>query len=104
MKIKIKENSGLAKIAAKNLGANNVAMVIGSTIYLYGVTKENFLKREAWLNHELKHVEQYLRYGIFYFLLLYVVETIRKGYHNNKFEVEARQSEVSNSLLKRYLQ
>lgn len=39
------------------------------------------------INHELVHVEQYMRYP-FIFGLMYLFE-LRKGYWNNKFEVEA---------------
>jgi hypothetical protein len=103
LNIKIKENSGLAKIAAQKLKTSNAAMVIGNTIYLYGVSKVEFLRSEGWLNHELKHVEQYLRYGTLYFLFLYLIESFRKGYYNNRFEVEARMAEHQPSLLRKYL-
>ena len=91
--IRIKENSWLARVAAAKLNSKSVALVIGSTIYLHGVSKEKFLQNPHWVRHELKHVEQYQRLGKINFLVAYIVEWIRHGYHNNKFEVEARKAE-----------
>ncbi|MEO6671372.1 MAG: DUF4157 domain-containing protein [Ferruginibacter sp.] len=90
---KIKENSFLARIAAKKLGKKNVAMVLGKTIHLWNSTAAAFLSNEKWVKHELCHVQQYKRYGFFNFLLRYVWESLRKGYYNNKYEVEARNAE-----------
>lgn len=104
MKIKIKEKSFLAKIAAKKLKTRSVALVFGQTIHLWGANKNELLDNSAWLNHELKHVEQALRYGLIWFLLLYVWESAKKGYHNNKFEVEARAAEYTESYLFRFIQ
>ena len=91
--VKIKENSWIAKIAAKKLGTKNVAMVLGKTIHLYNTTKEDFLKDERWVKHELCHVQQFKQHGYIGFLVKYLWESIRKGYYNNKFEVEARAAE-----------
>ncbi|MFT3909961.1 MAG: DUF4157 domain-containing protein [Ferruginibacter sp.] len=91
----IKENSFLARIAAKKLGKKGVAMVLGSTIHLWNTTETDFLKDEKWVRHELCHVEQYKRYGFFNFLVRYLWESIRKGYYNNKYEIEARNAEES---------
>jgi hypothetical protein len=89
----IKENSWLAKIAAKKLDSKNVAMVLGSTIHLFGVTKEEFLLDEKWVKHELCHVQQFREHGYFIFVVKYLWESIRKGYYNNKYEVAARAAE-----------
>ena len=89
----IKENSWFAKIAAKKLNADTVAMVIGKTIHLHGTTKEYFLADERWLKHELCHIKQYKENGTIIFLIKYLWESLRKGYYNNKYEVEARQAE-----------
>ena len=89
----IKENSWLAKIAAKKLAADAVAMVIGKTIHLHGTTKDYFLADERWLKHELCHIKQYKENGTIIFLIKYLWESLRKGYYNNKYEVEARQAE-----------
>ena len=89
----IKENSIFAKLAAKKLRKSNMAIVIGKTIYLYGSTKENFLSNPKWLKHEVCHVKQFREHGFIPFLVKYLWESIRKGYYNNKYEVEARAAE-----------
>ena len=89
----IKENSWLAKIAAKKLKADSVAMVLGKTIHLHNTTKANFLNDERWLKHELCHIKQFAAHGYFLFVVKYLWESLRKGYYNNRFEVEARNAE-----------
>ncbi|MEO8772288.1 MAG: DUF4157 domain-containing protein [Ferruginibacter sp.] len=89
----IKENSFLARIAAKKLGKKDVAMVLGKTIHLWNTTEAEFLKNEKWVKHELCHVQQYKRYGFFNFLIRYLWESMQKGYYNNKYEAEARNAE-----------
>ncbi len=101
-KIRIRENSWLARRAARNLGFDYVAMVFGRTIHLHNTTLEQFFARPSWVIHELKHVEQYDRLGKLGFLTRYAVEHFRKGYWNNAFETEARASERDASLLSRY--
>jgi hypothetical protein len=91
--IKIRENSPLAWLAAKKLNSPNVAFVLGNTIHLSGVSKHEFLSVECWVKHELKHVEQFRRYGMARFIILYLLESLRSGYFNNRFEAEARQAE-----------
>ncbi|MCP9752846.1 DUF4157 domain-containing protein [Ferruginibacter sp. HRS2-29] len=90
---RVKENSWIARIAARKLKAASVAIVIGSTIHLYNTSKEDFLADAAWLKHELCHVEQFRRHGFFTFIFKYLVESWKKGYYNNKFEEEAREAE-----------
>ncbi len=89
----IKENSWLAKIAAKKMKAHSIAMVVGNTIHLHNTTQKDFLSNRQWLRHEIAHVKQYQRVGIIPFLFSYLLESFNKGYLNNKFEVEARQME-----------
>ncbi|MEO8109853.1 MAG: DUF4157 domain-containing protein [Ginsengibacter sp.] len=91
--IKIKENSWIAKLAAKKLKTENVAIVFGQTIHLHNVSAAYFLKDEKWLKHETCHIRQYKENGFFTFIIKYVWESIRHGYHNNKFEAEARLAE-----------
>ena len=93
MNFKIKENSVLARIAAWKLKSGRMAITMGTTIHLFNTSREEFLSDEHWVRHELKHVEQYKRYGYFAFLWKYTIESIRKGYYNNKFEIEARENE-----------
>ena len=101
-KVRIRENSWLAKRAAKNLGFDYIAMVFGSTIHLHNTTIERFFARPSWVIHELRHIEQYQRHGMLGFLFRYGIEHFRKGYWENAFEVEARQSEGDYSLLARF--
>jgi len=89
----IKENSWLAKIAAKKLRSKSVAMVLGKTIHLHNTTKAAFLNNERWLKHELCHIKQFKEHGYFIFVVKYLWESIRKGYYNNRFEIEARKAE-----------
>ena len=93
MEIRIKEHSFLAWIAAKKLRARKVALVIGNTIYLHNTSRLEFLNDNRWLLHELKHVEQFQKHGKVAFIIRYCLESIRKGYYNNRFEVEARAAE-----------
>ncbi len=91
--IHIKENSWLARLAAYKLRSRSVALVIGKTIHLHGTNRKSFLANAAWVKHELKHVEQYQQLGKLRFLIAYILEWFRHGYHKNKFEVEARAAE-----------
>jgi hypothetical protein len=102
LKVRIRENSWLAKRAAANLGFDYVAMVFGNTIHLHNTTIEKFFARPSWVLHELKHVEQYERFGMFSFLIKYGLEHMKKGYWNNALEAEAREAEGDYSLLDRY--
>ena len=90
----IKENSFLARIAAKKLRKDNVALVLGKTIHLWNTTSTEFLQNEKWVKHEICHVKQYQQYGIAGFIIRYLWESIKKGYQQNKYEIEAREAEI----------
>jgi hypothetical protein len=94
MTISIKENSWIAKIAARKLGAQNVAIVIGRTIHLHNVSKARFLEDTRWVKHELCHVRQFQQHRYIPFMFKYVWENMRKGYYHNKYETEARDAEI----------
>ena len=100
--VHIRENSLFARIAAARLRSRKVALVFGRTIHLWNTTREEFLKDHRWVNHELKHIQQYQELGIVSFLLRYLWESLRRGYVNNRFEIEARLAENDNSLRERY--
>ncbi len=89
----IRENSLIARIAAFKLNAKAVAIVTGNTINLYNVSKESFLLDEKWLRHELCHIKQYQEHGYSGFIIKYLGESVKNGYFNNKFEIEAREAE-----------
>jgi len=101
MNVRIKEDSWVAKIAAAKMKADKVAIVFGNTIHLHNTSSEEFLQDKQWVCHELKHVEQYQRNGFAGFLFKYVFDWIKNGYHNNKFEIEARKSEGDEELIKK---
>jgi hypothetical protein len=92
--VRIKENSLLARLAAYKLKTKQCAIVINRTIHLHNTNRVDFIANRKWLLHELKHVEQYQRYGTIRFIILYLYETMRNGYRNNRFEVEAREAEL----------
>lgn len=91
--IKLKENSWLAGLAARKMAADSVALVVGRTIYLHNISSEAFMACPGWVRHELKHVEQFKREGYVRFLLLYSWYSLKYGYYNNPFEIEAREAE-----------
>ena len=90
----IKENSWIAKLAAKKLGSDKVAIVIGRTIHLHNTSQQDFLNDEKWVKHELCHVKQFEQNGLLLFITKYLWESIKHGYQNNKYEVEARKAET----------
>lgn len=71
-----------------------MASVLGDTIHLWNVSREEFLQRIPWVVHEVEHVRQFRRYGFLRFSVLYLWESARRGYYNNRFEVEARIAEM----------
>lgn len=83
---RIKENSVWAKLAARKLKAEQVAIVFGKTIHLHNTSGRSFLANRRWVKHEMAHIEQYNRYGFIKFLVLYVWYSIRYGYYNNPFK------------------
>jgi hypothetical protein len=98
-KVRIKENSWVARVAAAKLRSNKIAFTFGHTIYLFNTSKADFISDQNWVCHELMHVKQFEQYGLLPFLLKYLWESIRKGYYRNKYEAEARQAESNPDLL-----
>lgn len=90
---RIREESLAAAVVAYFLKGKKVALVIGSSIYLYGAKETELLESTAWFRHELMHVQQYKKEGTWYFLIKYGWESLRKGYWNNRYEIEARAAE-----------
>lgn len=93
MKFKVVENSVIAYIAAIILKEKKMAIVLGSTIYLHQIKKIDFLNSKKHFAHEMCHIKQFAEHGAVQFLILYLVESIKNGYWNNKFEIEARNAE-----------
>ena len=48
-------------------------------------------------------MEQFRRYGFFRFLWLYLRESLRHGYEENKYELEARAAERQEAFAIRYV-
>lgn len=103
IRIKIVENSWIARIAAYNLNAKSgMAITIGNSIHLYQANREELIHNKAWFQHELAHVLQFQKFGFWCFLCKYLIESMKVGYHNNKYEVEARMHENMNFKKLRY--
>ena len=99
MDVHIKQNSIIAKLAARTLKAEQMAITINNKIYLYNCSKENFLKNKKWVCHEIAHVMQYKRMSTFNFIMAYLIQCLVTGYTKNKFEKEAREKEYDESLI-----
>ena len=91
--VNIREKSLLAWIAARKLKVSKVALTLGNTIHLNNVSFTEFQNDQRWVNHEMVHIMQFKRYGYLKFIYMYLLESIKKGYYNNRFEVEARENE-----------
>ncbi|UYZ61885.1 hypothetical protein [Hymenobacter weizhouensis] len=96
---RIIENSPWARLARLKLGAPNVAMVLGSSIHLSGVTREEFLQDPYWVAHEMEHIRQYQEHGRLGFLRRYLLDWLRHGYYRIPFEVAAREAAERNAYL-----
>lgn len=94
----IKEQSFIARIAAFNLRKDHAAIVIHRTIHLWGLSKADFQAQPRYVNHEFQHLYQYQQLGTIRFLIEYLIESMRKGYYENKFEIEARNAETTTPL------
>ncbi|SRR6266480_6559996 len=93
MQYRIKENSFIARIAAWKLHSKRAAIVFGKNIHLHNISSQQFLADKRLMRHELCHVKQYHEHGFLPFLFKYLVESIKHGYFNNRFEKEARAAE-----------
>jgi hypothetical protein len=94
----IKEQSWCARIAARKLKSSGVALVLGRTVHLWNISRQQFLADRRLVIHELEHVRQFRQYGFLRFCALYLWESVRRGYYNNRFEIEARMAETTRSI------
>ena len=85
-----KYNSLIGKLFGLVNGKKRYAVTFGQTTY-YSVSEEAVNQSATWRLHENWHKEQYAKEGFFTFLVKYIYYSIRYGYHNNPFEVEARE-------------
>jgi hypothetical protein len=80
MELNIREHSWVARMAALKLRSQKVAIVIGSTIHLHAVSREEFLQDSRWVRHEMCHIRQFKKYGHIPFICRYLLESLRHGY------------------------
>lgn len=84
-------NSKLAKLLKRITGAGEYAITTGKSCCRYSCS-EDFVSA-AWRKHEETHKKQFVELGCFQFVIQYLWETVKHGYKNNKFEIEARHGE-----------
>ena len=96
-KIRVVENSAIAKILAKIKHEPTYAITFGKTIFI-SCKREEFFAQTWWVKHELAHVGQYERYGTLPFLGLYLYYSIFHHKNGNRFEIEAEVAEYSGGL------
>lgn len=79
-------------IMSKLYGTN----IIGFTTFWNTIIirKEQILN-DKLLAHELTHIEQINKLGVFKFTFEYIKQLLKNGYANNKFEINARQNEAN---------
>jgi hypothetical protein len=99
MKVYLKENSWIARLAAWKLNSKTMALTLGHTIHLHNTSRPDFLENKNWVCHELAHVRQFERHGFLRFLIRYFGESLVKGYYHNRWEIEARAAEHNHTLL-----
>ena len=63
----------------------------------YRIKEQSFIARIAAFNLR-KDLYQYQQLGTIRFLIEYLIESMRKGYYENKFEIEARNAETTTPL------
>jgi hypothetical protein len=93
-KVKVIENSKIAKYAARLNKKDEYAVTIGRRIFI-NCSKEEFFASPSWVRHELIHVDQYGKHGIVIFLTRYLFHSIFHKYENNPLEKEAIKAEFS---------
>ena len=93
-KVRVVENSAIAKVVAKIKREEIYAITFGKTIFI-SCKKEEFLAQEWWVKHELAHVRQYEKHGILRFLALYTYYAVFHPKSVNPFELEAETAEHS---------
>ena len=61
-----------------------------NTIYI----NPDYIFRQRLIRHEMAHIDQIQRDGRIVFTLKYLFWTVKYGYWNNPYEIEARQKET----------
>lgn len=99
IRVRIRQNALLAKLACKCIRQKDVALTLFKTIYLSHSSADKFLANHRWVAHELAHVRQFMTFGKIRFLWMYLLESLRKGYYQNKWEAQARAQEENPDIL-----
>ena len=86
-----KYNSKFASAIGNLYGESKWAITTSGKTTRYSVPKESVTAK--WRRHENTHKNQFIKYGWIPFVLMYIWETVKNGYYNNKYEVEAREKE-----------
>ena len=79
---------------AKMKGQKPYAITLGNTIFV-SCKKQEFLSTPWWVKHELRHVQQYEKEGVFRFLSLYLFYSAFHHNSENPFEKDAENAEYS---------
>lgn len=84
--------------------ASKVERIAGFTTFWHTVLiRPEYMESKTILAHELTHVQQIDNLGLINFTYQYLMESFKKGYRNNKFEVEARlNSEKPEDIISKY--
>lgn len=83
------------------LSQRRSAITLGHIIILTKNYKPGTVEGLALLAHELKHVEQYKRWGIFRFLWRYLKEWLRVGYDLDRHPYEKKAYDFQKRVRKR---
>lgn len=85
-----KYNSRIAKLVGWiNRAKSGWAVTISKNTTLYSCSEDEVIANIRWLLHENRHKQQIASEGLlFYFKYFYY--TIRYGYENNPYEVDAK--------------
>lgn len=70
---------------------------MGITLYPFIIVTKDVTQET--INHERIHIQQQIELGVVLFYILYLIWTIKYGYWNNPFEVEAYTNEQNVNYL-----
>ena len=79
-------------IFKKTMRKPNAKVAMIDPIFLKILTLGDPYITEKHYNHEYRHIQQVKKLGRFKFIIKYLYYSIRYGYTNNPFEVDAREN------------
>jgi len=74
--------------------------ILGIAIFPFIIIKRGYSKEDKLINHERIHIRQEMEMLVIPFYLLYFYYSIRRGYRNNPFEIEAYDNDDNLDYLK----